>query len=41
MLGAAGISIAYRAKPIVQERSDYAINYCGLDAILNLLDSPA
>jgi phosphoserine phosphatase len=41
MLGAAGVSIAYRAKPIVQERSDYAINYCGLDAILNLLDSPA
>jgi phosphoserine phosphatase len=41
MLGAAGISIAYRAKPIVQAQSDYAINYCGLDAILNLLDSPA
>jgi len=41
MLAAAGVSIAYRAKPIVQERTDYAINYCGLDAILNLLDSRA
>ena len=39
MLGAAGVSIAYRAKPIVQAQSDYAINYCGLDAILNLLDA--
>jgi phosphoserine phosphatase len=39
MLGAAGVGIAYRAKPIVQAQSDYAINYCGLDAILNLLDA--
>jgi phosphoserine phosphatase len=39
MLGAAGVSIAYRAKPIVQGQTDYAINYCGLDAVLNLLGS--
>jgi phosphoserine phosphatase len=39
MLGAAGVSVAYRAKPIVQEQSDYAINCCGLDATLNLLDA--
>ncbi len=36
MLGEAGISIAYRAKPVVRAQTTYAINYCGLDAVLNL-----
>ncbi len=36
MLSAARLSVAYRAKPVVRERADYAIDYCGLDAILNL-----
>jgi len=36
MLGEAGIGIAYRAKPVVRTQTTYAINYSGLDAVLNL-----
>jgi phosphoserine phosphatase len=36
MLDAADVSVAYRAKPIVRARATYAIDYCGLDAVLNL-----
>ncbi|HEX4522874.1 MAG TPA: phosphoserine phosphatase SerB [Casimicrobiaceae bacterium] len=36
MLKAADISVAYRAKPIVRARATYAIDCCGLDAVLNL-----
>jgi phosphoserine phosphatase len=36
MLRAADISIAYRAKPVVRAVATYAINCCGLDAVLNL-----
>ena len=36
MMAAAGVSIAYRAKPIVQEKADYALNHVGLDGVLNL-----
>jgi phosphoserine phosphatase len=36
MLGAADVSVAYRAKPIVRARATYAIDHCGLDAVLNL-----
>jgi len=36
MLGEAGISVAYHAKPIVRAQTQYAINYGGLDAVLNL-----
>ena len=36
MLRAADVSIAYRAKPVVRAVATYAINYCGLDAVLNL-----
>jgi phosphoserine phosphatase len=36
MLDAADISVAYRAKAIVRARAAYAIDYCGLDAVLNL-----
>jgi phosphoserine phosphatase len=36
LLSAAQLSVAYRAKPVVRGRADYAIDYCGLDAILNL-----
>ena len=35
MLRAADISVAYHAKPLVRAQAMYAINYCGLDAILN------
>lgn len=38
MLGEAAYSIAYRAKPVVRAQAAYAINYCGLDAILNLFE---
>ena len=37
MMSYAGVSVAYHAKPIVMDQTDYAISYCGLDAILNLL----
>ena len=36
MLKAADVSIAYRAKPLVRAQATYAIDHCGLDAILNL-----
>jgi phosphoserine phosphatase len=36
MLDAAGVSVAYHAKPIVQEKATYAINHVGLDGVLNL-----
>ena len=36
MLGAADVSIAYRAKPVVRRTATHAIDHCGLDAALNL-----
>jgi phosphoserine phosphatase len=38
MLGEAGISIAYHAKPVVRAAASHAINHCGLDAVLNLFE---
>ncbi len=35
MMSIAGISVAYRAKPVVHSETTHAINHCGLDAILN------
>ena len=37
MLAAAGLSIAYHAKPVVQAAADVAINVRGLDAVVALL----
>ena len=37
MMAAAGVSVAYHAKPVVRSQTTYAINYGGLDAVLNLL----
>lgn len=37
MMKEAGLSIAYHAKPTVQQQADTAVNYCGLDAVLGLL----
>jgi phosphoserine phosphatase len=37
MMGAAGVSVAYRAKPVVRERTTFAINHNGLDALLGWL----
>jgi len=36
MLREADVSVAYRAKPVVRAQATYAINHCGLDAVLNL-----
>jgi len=38
MMEAAGISVAYHAKPVVQAKATYAINYVGLDGIVNLFE---
>ena len=37
MMGLAGLSVAFRAKPVVREQADVALNYSGLDGILTLL----
>ncbi|MDG6773468.1 phosphoserine phosphatase SerB [Thiomicrorhabdus sp. ZW0627] len=37
MMKEAGLSVAYHAKPAVQEQADTAINYRGLDAILDFV----
>jgi phosphoserine phosphatase len=36
MLEIADVSIAYRAKPLVRAQATFAIDYCGLDAALNI-----
>jgi len=36
MMGAAGVSIAYRAKTIVRQHATHALDYSGLDGVLNL-----
>ncbi|MGE4111044.1 MAG: phosphoserine phosphatase SerB [Burkholderiales bacterium] len=38
-LAECGASFAYRAKPVVREKTTYAINYSGLDAMLCLLSA--
>ena len=35
MLGLAGYSVAYRAKPVVRAQAIYALNFAGLDGVLN------
>lgn len=37
MMNEAGLSVAYHAKPKVQQQADVALNYCGLDGVLGLL----
>ena len=36
MMAQAGLSIAFHAKPVVRAQASYAINWSGLDAVLNL-----
>ncbi|MEQ1815323.1 MAG: phosphoserine phosphatase SerB [Nitrosomonas sp.] len=36
MMTEAGVSIAYHAKPIVRDHATYAIEYVGLDGVINL-----
>jgi len=37
MMDEAGLSIAYHAKPKVQQQANTALNYCGLEGVLGLL----
>jgi phosphoserine phosphatase len=37
MMSVAGLSVAYRAKPVVRAQADAALNFSGLDGILALL----
>ena len=36
MFAVADISVAFRAKPVVRAKATHAIDYCGLDGVLNL-----
>jgi phosphoserine phosphatase len=36
MMAAASVGVAYHAKPIVQQQATYALNYSGLDGVINL-----
>jgi len=38
MMKEAGLSIAFHAKPVVRAQADYALNFSGLDGVLNLFD---
>lgn len=40
MMGEAGISIAYHAKPIVKDYATYSISHVGLDGVTNLFSRP-
>ncbi|AQW29574.1 phosphoserine phosphatase SerB [Ralstonia syzygii subsp. celebesensis] len=40
MMSVAGLSVAFRAKPIVQAQADVAFNVVGLDGLLNLFPQP-
>jgi phosphoserine phosphatase len=37
MMGIAGLSVAFRAKPVVRSQADVALNYSGLDGLLTIL----
>ncbi|MGI4849831.1 MAG: phosphoserine phosphatase SerB [Janthinobacterium lividum] len=37
MMAVSGLSVAFRAKPLVREKADVALNFSGLDGILNLM----
>ena len=38
MMGAAGLSVAYHAKPAVRDAASAALNVCGLDGVLRLFE---
>ncbi|WP_198115277.1 phosphoserine phosphatase SerB [Massilia rhizosphaerae] len=37
MMGVSGLSVAFRAKPVVRAQADVALNFSGLDALLTIL----
>jgi phosphoserine phosphatase len=39
MMAQAGLSVAFRAKPVVRAQADCAITWSGLDAVVNLFES--
>lgn len=39
MMDIAGLSVAFRAKPVVRAQADVALNFVGLDGILNILNN--
>jgi phosphoserine phosphatase len=39
MMAQAGLSVAFRAKPATRAKADVAINFGGLDSLLNLFES--
>jgi phosphoserine phosphatase len=40
MMGIAGLSVAFRAKPVVRAQADVALNFSGLDGVLAVLNVP-
>ena len=40
MMGVAGLSVAFRAKPVVRAQADVALNFSGLDGVLAVLAQP-
>jgi phosphoserine phosphatase len=38
MMGISGMSVAFRAKPVVRAQADVALNFVGLDGILSLFE---
>ena len=36
MFAEADVSVAYRAKPVVREKATHTLDFCGLDAVVNL-----
>lgn len=40
MMGEAGLSVAYHAKPATRAKAAVALNFCGLDGILKLFAAP-
>ena len=38
MMAAAGVSVAYRAKPLVRAKATHALDHSGLDGVLNLFE---
>jgi phosphoserine phosphatase len=37
MMGVSGLSVAFRAKPVVRAQADVALNFSGLDGVLAVL----
>lgn len=40
MMGVSGLSVAFRAKPVVRAQADVALNFSGLDGVLAVLAQP-